>query len=434
MKDLVKITEAMLHVVGFDNASLSSDPFIRADLFNSESGLCFQHVHPLVTIINLESVAPDFRDVQYPLHDANKSYRRGALVTYDGTFYKCKSAIEAHDFDESEWSETSPFSEWLESKVRASISKALFRFCNDKYRDDSLKALVENKYLFDGAGRLTDTITNANNLVGFEVVPIRTKGAITRINKIGLQFTSAGDYTIYLMQSGSSTPIDSQTLHVDTPNSVTWFGKDNGFDGWSLPYSGDSIEPGGSWYVCYRQSELPANSKAVRKVYDWAKGPCGACSRSQMKLRMAWSPHLEIHPFSVNEELLPENHEMWDVEYNIYDYETNYGLNLEVSVECDISDTLIEQRLMFADVIGKQFAVDTLREFVSNPAVRTNRNSINASRPDIIYQLDGDSAAMRPSGLSNELTLALQALELNFKGYDRLCLPCANHGIKIKTT
>ena len=122
-----------------------------------------------------------------------------------------------------------------------------------------------------------------------------------------------------------------------------------------------------------------------------------------------------------------------DVENNQYTYDNNYGLNLEVTVSCDITDFIIEQRMMFQDVIAKQVAVDMLREFAYNSNVRTNRHSINASRLDILYEVDGDSSSMKKSGLSYQLDMAFKAIKLSTSGIDRVCLPCRNNGIKYRT-
>ena len=74
-----------------------------------------------------------------------------------------------------------------------------------------------------------------------------------------------------------------------------------------------------------------------------------------------------------------------------------------------------------------------LREFAYNANVRTNRHSINASRLDILYELDGDSSSMKNSGLNYQLGLAFKAIKLSTSGIDRICLPCKNNGIKYRT-
>lgn len=337
------------------------------------------------------------------------------------------------------WSETNPFSEWLESKTKASIQKAITRYCNEKIAQGTYKTLCENRTLFDGTGRLVDVVKNRKNLVGFEIIPVRAKGVTTKINKIGLQFTEPGEYTLYLMHSSMDAPVKIIKLSKIRKNSIEWFSLSDVY----LPYQSEDNDAGGSWYLCYFQSELPEGSQAIKKDKDWSKEPCNSCSRREYLAWMAWSKYIEVHPFFVNEELVEavdsndgfekQALHLWDVKNNQYTYNNNYGLNLEITISCDITDFIIEQRMLFQDIIAKQVAVDMLREFAYNANVRTNRHSINASRPDILYEIDGDSSSMKKSGLSYQLDMAFKAIKLSTEGIDRVCLPCKNNGVKYRT-
>ena len=382
------IQDKLLNLIGWAPEEFSGIT-IDSSLTKSETGLYFQQAHPLLTLTNLVNIAPDFKNI----------------VTTSGV---------------------DPFSTWLKHKTVASIQKAISRFCSEKLVAGTYKALCENKVLFDGTGRIVDTIVNKNNLVGFEIVPVRSKGVTTVINKIGLQFTMPGKYKLYLMHSSSIEPMRVIELEKKKKG-FEWLEVDNLY----LPYIGAN-DAGGSWYLCYKQSELPEGSKAIKKVKDWSKGPCKSCSRVEYLAWQAWSRYIEIHPFYVNEELI-DGTDLWDIDANQYTYDTNYGINLEVSVMCDITDLIIEQRNLFRDVIMKQVAVDFLREFAYNSNVRTNRHSINASRVEILYELDGDSGSMKKSGLCYQLDLAYKALNISLDGIDRVCLPCNNNGIRFRS-
>lgn len=430
---IIDIQNRLLNVVGWQQSYNTSDINISEALIASESGLYFQNSHPLVTCDNLMSVAPNFANILYPVYDEEKAYIIGEVVKYEELLYKAvkESIGQIPEIGSTYWIETNPFSEWLENKIKASIQKAISRYCTEKIVNNTYKVLCENKVLFDGTGRLVDTVPNTNNLVGFEIVPIRSMGVTTKINRIGLQFTEAGNYTLYLLHSGLDKQYKALTFTKTTKNSIEWFNLDNLY----LPYKSEDV--GGSWYLCYFQSDLPENSKAIKKDRDWSKEPCSACSRREWLSWQAWSKYLEIHPFSIEEDLVnraePSDISLWDVEHNVYTYDNNYGINLDVTVECDITDFIIEQRLLFQDVIQKQFAVDMLREFAYNPNVRTNRHSINASRTEILYELDGDSGSLKKSGLNYQLDLAFKAISLVTEGLDRVCLPCKNNGIKYRT-
>lgn len=423
-----------MHLIGWRQSYDANDGVISEALTQSESGLYYQDAHPLLTLRNLQSIAPDFSNISYPVHSTEETYAKGVVVTDSDKHYKSLKAVPENIqiTDMEYWIETNPFSEWLETKTKACITKAISCYVNEKVAKGTYKTLCEKKTLFDGTGRIYDTIKNKNNLVGFEIVPIRAKGVTTKINRIGLQFSEPGDYTILVMHSSLMEPYYQETFTKRIGNNIEWFTPSQEL---YLPYETDEIDAGGSWYICYVQSQLPTGSQAIRKSRDWSKGPCNECSRHEYETWRIWSKYLEVHPFYVNEELVPivdEQVQLWDVENNLYDYSTNYGLNLDITVACDMTDFIIEQRQMFTDYLSKSLAIDFLREFAYNPNVRTNRHSINASRPDILYEIDGDSSSMKKSGLSYQLELASKAIQVSTEGIDRVCLPCVNHGIKYR--
>ena len=435
MVRIQEIQEGLLHLIGWRQSYDANDGVISEALTQSESGLYYQDVHALLTLQNLQNIAPDFSNIQYPEHSTEEAYAKGVVVTYSGKYYKSLKVVPVNTqiTDIEYWIETNPFSEWLETKTKACITKAINCYVNEKIAKGTYKTLCEKKTLFDGTGRIYDTIKNKNNLVGFEIVPIRAKGVSTKINRFGLQFSKPGDYTILVMHSSLMEPLYQETFTKRVGNNIEWFTPSQEL---YLPYETDEIDAGGSWYICYLQSQLPAESQAIRKSRDWSKGPCNECSRHEYETWSIWSRYIEVHPFYVNEEFVPvvdEQVQLWDVENNIYDYSSNYGLNLDITVACDITDFIIEQKMMFTDYLSKSLAVDFLREFAYNPNVRTNRHSINASRPDILYEIDGDSSSMKKSGMSYQLELASKAIQVSTEGIDRVCLPCVNHGIKYRT-
>lgn len=431
IKDL---NEQLLHLVGWQQSYDTSEVKLSDNLTQSESGMYFQQVHPLLTLPNLMSIAPDFKNTNFPEHDANSSYKEGVVVTLEDKYYKSIKDVPANTeiTNDEYWIETNLFSEWLEDKTKASILKLINKFINMKLADKASKSLIENKTLFDGTGRLTNLATNRDRFVGFEVDTVRSKGVTVKINKIGLQFTRPGKYKVYILHSSCDTPIYSFEFEKLKSNSIEWFKPKEDI---LLPYESQEIDAGGSWYIGYLQSDLPENSQAINRDRDWSTQPCKGCSRQEFLAWQAWSKYIEIHPFYVDEnQLLGEDEQMYfDPEIMNFTYDANYGINLDVSVYCDLTDFIIKQKQLFQDVIAKQVAVDFLREFAYNPNVRTNRRSINASRTDILYELDGDSSSMKHSGLNYELDLALKALNFSTQGLDRVCLPCVNHGLKYRT-
>ena len=216
---IAEIQDKLLHLIGWEQSYDTSDLKISEELTHSESGLYFQQAHPLITLNNLACIAPDFKNVEYPAFDAESDYSKGNLVIKDGKLYKAMFDIKAgssqdEDFssdfnggNSTKWLETNPFSEWLENKTKTSIVKAISRYISESTIKGTTKNMLENRALFDGTSRIVDTIANRRNLVGFEIVPIRSKGITTKINKICLQFTEPGDYRVFIMHSDSEEPV-----------------------------------------------------------------------------------------------------------------------------------------------------------------------------------------------------------------------------------
>lgn len=432
------IKQNLLHLIGWRQNYNVSDFAICDSLTESETGQYYQDVHPLITLDNIRSIAPDFDRVRYESWEEDVAYKKGQIirledesVTYEcsRTSYLYRALTDNVDMPPMEhtesWERIDPFSEWLQDKTGASILKAVENFYSAKIVDRTAKNLLESKVLFDGAGRLADVVRNTNSIVGFEVVPIRAEGVTLKIDKIGVQFNRNGKFNLFIMHT--SSPVPMKTIPVDyTKNgSMQWIDVADMY----LPYMSEETDAGGSWFICYNQNDLPEGMQAVQKNRDWSKEPCATCSRIDYLNWQAWSKYLEIHPFKT-----PSiDGMMWDVQNNVYTYTTNYGLNLKVTLECDITDILISQRRAFQNVIALQLAADMIREFAYNPNFRINRMQQNFSRNELLYELDGDSTSNKKGGILYRLDKAMEAVKIDTTGINRICLPCSNDGIRYRT-
>lgn len=441
------IQDSLLGLVGWKQTDdANPDLLLSSNLLGSESGLYYQQAHPLLTLNNMASIAPDFSDYTKPEYDEATTYFKDQVVKVSTTveetttvkYFKAIEDVpvnmkpEVADGWPNYWIETSPFSEWLEDKTRATIYKAVYQYLNGKQNKGTYKNLLEDRILFDVTTRISDKITNTESLVGFEILPARARGVTIKVNKIGLHFSTPGTYKVYIMHSSRQLPVHVLTFTKTLANTCEWFKT----DGLYLPYiESENDAVAGSWYVCYLQSELPANSQAINRSYDWSGITCRTCNRRDYEAYLAWSKYMEINPFRVNNNdfsMEDESLALWDVEDMQYFTDKTWGLNLDITVGCDLTDFIVDQRWLFQDVLMKQMAVDALREFVYNPNVRTNRHSVNAGRTEILYEIDGDSSSMRESGLAYELKQAFDAISLATSGINRVCLPCCNHGLRYK--
>ena len=434
---LYDIQEALLPVVGWEQDYNPQNQIDNA-LTQSESGLTFQGAHPLVTLSNIRAIMPDDHLYKYPVWSATAAYLAGAKVQNNGVVWRAINANTGSEpvADNPDWEEYNMVSDFVRQLTVNGINTMVQTFIQQKQLNEETKSLLERRTFFDGAARLAATIDPAGKIVGFEIVPVRAMGVTTKIERIGLQMIGAvGKVRLYLFHSSQVAPM--RIIDLDFTNSnggFQWFTPSTPL---YLPYipgsDGDGNDAGGAWFLCYNQNELPAGMRALNVSKDWSVEPCQTCLGGSIESWRQMTKYLQVSPFGIRAPLdFDEYPEMFDIGEIGYTNTMNYGMNLEISVGCDLTDFIISQRQIFATVIQKQVAANVLRTIAMNPDVRVNRNQVNVTRDELLYELDGAPTG-RASGLGYELKQAYKALTLDTRGLDRICLQCNNHGVKYRT-
>ena len=428
---IADIQNALLPLVGWHQ---DYDPQKQIDetLTHSESGLYYQDAHPLMTLQNVRSIMPDGFKFQYQEWEADVHYRKGDKRSYDGVVYKATDDNVNEQPDTSDkWEVFNIVSDFIKEQTLSGIAQTVQTFLQIKGLLRESKSLLERRTFFDGAGRLTNYQQPQGKLVGFEINPVRAMGVTAKIERIGLQMVGAtGTVRVYLFHSSQVDPIYYQDLEFTKENGgFQWFDMTD----WYMPYISEKNNSGGSWYLVYNQNDLPEGMMAINATKDWSREPCMTCNAGSVEAWRELTKYLRISPFKVGAlETFDQYPEMWDIEDNIYTNTANYGLNVEVSVACDLSQFIIDQRDIFATVLQRQVAASMLRTMALNPDVRTNRNQSNVSQQGILYELDGNPQG-RATGIGYELKKAYEALDLDTRDIDRICLTCRPIGVRYRT-
>ena len=437
MVRLQDIQAALMPVVGWQqdyNPQNQIDP----DLCRSESGLTFQGAHPLCTLANVRSIMPDDYLFKYPNWNNQSAYPAGAKVKHKNVVYIAIAANSGADPEENPeyWKPYNFVSDFVRQLMVNGINTAGQTFIQEKQLQQETRDLLERRTFFDGAARLAATIDPAGKIVGFEIVPVRSMGVTTKIERIGLQMVGAtGKVKLYLFHSSQVAPMREIELDfTNTKGGFQWFTPETPI---YLPYipgtDGDGNDSGGAWFLCYNQNDLPAGMQALNVSKDWSVEPCQTCLGGSIESWREMTKYLQVSPFGIHAPAdFAEYPEMFDIGQIGYTNTMNYGLNVEISVGCDLTDFIISQRQIFATVIQKQVAASVLRTIAMNPDVRVNRNQVNVTRDELLYELDGAPQG-RPTGLGYELKQAYRALSIDTRGLDRVCLQCNNHGVKYRT-
>ena len=430
---LQEIQSALMPVVGW-RQDYNPQNQIDDSLCQSESGLTFQGAHPLCTLENVRSIMPDDYLYRYPEWVAG-AYAAGAKVQYNGTVYKAQRAVVLSDGapgTDDAWAEFNMVSDFVQQLTEDGINTAVQQFLQRKQLNNETRNLMERRTLFDGAARLQAVIDPRSKIVGFEIVPVRAMGVTTKIERIGLQMVGGtGIIKLYLFHSSQVAPVKTIELnYTNASGGFQWFTPSEPI---YLPYIGTDTDAGGAWFLCYNQNDLPFGMQALNVSKDWSVEPCQTCLGGSIESWRQITKYLQVSPFAISApEDFAEFPEMFDIGEVGYTNTMNYGINLELSVGCDLTDFIISQRQIFANVIQKQVAANVLRTIAMNPDVRVNRNQVNVTRDELLYELDGAPQG-RASGLGYELKQAYDALSLDTRGLDRICLSCNNHGVKYRT-
>lgn len=438
------IQDALFSLVGWEQSYVPTkaiDPSFEA----SESGLVFQAAHPMMTLDNIQSIMPEDYIDQYPEWNNILVYHVGSKVQHEGICWVAQienTNVEPPasdfngdfnaDFGGDTWRPYNILNDYLTRLTNNGIATVVQTFLQMKGLQRETKNLLERRPFFDGAGRLASRAQNRNKLVGFEITPVRAMGVTTKLESIGLQmYGGTGTVKMYLFHSSQVDPIATFDLNFTRTNGgFQWFSLKDVY----LPYISDETGAGGSWYLLYNQDDLPTGMQAVNFAKDWSREPCGTCNQGSIADWRAITKYLNISPFcTAAPTTYAQFPELPDIGTLAYTNTQNYGINCIVSIGCDLTDFIISQRAIFATVLQRQVAATALRTMAMNPDVRVNRNQSNASKMELLYEIDGNTQSPRESGLGYELRKAYEALSIDTQGIDRVCLQCNNHGVKYTT-
>lgn len=426
------IQEAFRGLVGWEKGYTDEDRLDDA-LTESMSGLVYQGAHPLVTLENVRAVMPETYPMRYAQWKADEAYDEGSKVRMGMDVYRATVINQGVSPAEDDvvWEHFNILNDYLLEMQDRCTAQVVQTFMQTKSILKESKSLLERRTFFDGAGRINASIEPKGRIVGFEITPAYAMGVTANVGRVGLQFTGGtGKVRLYLFHSSRSVPMKVQEVeYTRTNGGFQWFDLTD----WYLPYISDEKNSGGTWYLCYNEDELPVGMEAINVSKDWSREPCGTCNIGDLAGWRELTKYLNISPFRVRASedfsLYPE---LWDIEENVYTNTTNYGLNCEVTVACDLTDFIIRERDIFASVMQRQMAATLLRTLALNPHVRVNRNQSNASRNELLYEVDGNTEG-RATGLGYDLRKAYEALDIDTRGIDRICLTCRPVGVKYRT-
>ncbi len=420
-------------LIGFRQNVNPDYPNLSPGLLASSSGLYVQDEHPLLCIENLDQALKNYDHFNFPVYAIGTTYNTGDQVRYSNNL-----VYESLDDDNignaptasgsTHWVEINLFSQRLDSFLKGSAAKVLADIFVEKKIAGATKSVFESVQVFDGSGAIIDKEIKSGRFVGYALRMFTARDLTAVIRRLGTQFSQANpDFKLYVFHSSQSVPLKVFNLALSKSNAFEWTRLlDSGQD-YLLRYLSDDHGPGGMFFIGYYEDDLVG--QAINREYSFSIPPtCGSCSASFYYYEQ-WSKYFEILPFSVKASnlvgLLPTDIGgpfLWDMNQMEISYSRNFGLNLDISMRCDVTDFLCREANIFSNILIKQVTVDLLNAI----AFSTRNNAIAKETRDMaMYALNNKDN--NTPGVLKQLEKAKAAINIDTSDLNSDCLPCANN-------
>jgi hypothetical protein len=428
MYDAQTLKDAFKGLVGFEQPNDPTYPVLAPYVLQSTSGRIVNHVHPLCSIENIYNSIPEF-DL-YTYQDwTNRAYKQGEVVKLGGNLYRAKKNILAgypapdasadSEFDEDFdgvsfavnylWDATDPFSEYLNKKMEVAIIQMVSEFIRQKKLDGANRTLIDSQILFDGIGSFNDREIKSGRFVGFEISLSSQQGIQAIFSQVGLQADAAqSTLQFYLFHSSVEEALKTFTISIAKASSFNWIDVQDAM----LKFYENTHDAAGFFYFGYFEDDL--TGQAIRKAYDFINGPCLTCSEYNRNAFNRWSKYIKIRPFYAPASAL-DGTNIFDITKIQYDPQNNFGINIALSVYCDMTEFFILNKGLFADAYAMKIASLLLKEI----AYSTRMTAIS-DKNRAIAMADIDMNAK--SAWIQEYINELRALSVDFSGLSSKCL------------
>jgi hypothetical protein len=344
------IINCLRGLIGFEQPYNDEVVTLDNDLSNSASGLYINNLHPLLTYENILACAEHFERTNVRAWSSTVNYQAGALSKSGALIYQAlKPGINHAVNDDEYWKPTNLLSAYLRRVYDAASHKLFNTIFTQKKLHEVAKSILGSVQLFEGVGNLSGRITKNNRLVGLRI-KLLNPDTVANILEIGLQLdTAQANVKVYLYHSQSNEPL--HTFEINHTKSLTFQ--------WHAVVA-QLNNTAGYYYLVYKESELTGS--AVRKEITFTSTPsCGSCSDAiiNAQLYSKWHRYISIQPFYVNSYVGPG---LWDESQEMYYKETNWGMNIRMAVQCDVSNILCTYKSVLTNPLSQQITVDLLNE------------------------------------------------------------------------
>lgn len=408
-------TYSLIGLVGLRQTSDPEYPTLPPALLESRSKRYLQDQHTLLNISNIDQCAVNFDHFDYTAYSAGTQYTQGDKVSRSGSNYEYINPVPSTGNtppNTTYWRAYTPETEYLLNRQKQAVTETLDDCFNEKKTKQLTKTVFNEISLFTGNGNVNRKEINAGKFVGFQIKMIDSRGLMVLISRIGVQVSGTPTFNVYVYHSSQVAHIATVEIVNGTANSFQWTSSEI-----ELRFLSADYDSGGTYIIGYYQDDLGV-AQAILKDYNWGTGPCGDCNQASMNLYKQWSQFIEIDPFEIASGYLNGTN-LPNLDHISYNYSSNYGLNLNLSVRCDLTSYIKENELQLAQAIGLKWALLQLNDIAYN--VRSNKIS-EMTKQLALMEMD----VKKHDSIVNKYERALKAMSIDFSSLDPVCMPCDN--------
>lgn len=382
--------------------------------------------HPLITIENLYMTAKNYAAFTFPAYVPATIYAKGTKVSSGGLVYESlinQNQGNAPAASPDQWEAVDLFSLYLERLFDSSAEELVNDVMTAKKGRREAKSLLSQMRFYEGYGNLDDLIINENKLVGVMIELKRSQNLVAIIEQIGLQLTAENpELKIYIYNTSKKDAILTLTLNHDEAGSFQWHSPDSTV---ALHYLTTEYDAGSAFFVMYDQRALIG--QAINRQMNFHLAPCGGCSGYNLSAYNRLSKYLYVRACSVafadrsGIGAIGEPDTLWDIRATRFNENTNYGLNFDFSVRCDLSAFIVRQKKRFAFALRDKITVKLLEHMVF--ATRVN---IIDEKTRMMANTALVSIAQGGQGLRDQAIEQMKSVDFELSNLDDTCMPCNN--------
>lgn len=314
---------------------------------------------------------------------------------------------------------------FLDETVDAACADVLNQIATHKNLTATGKDIVTSKLIYQQVIRGSE-IVNEGRFCGVQFKINDSEGIRATINRVGLYLTAAQpNLTLYLFNSLQPDSITTVNYTSTKANSFQWLETREDL---KIDFDDGSDNSGAIWYLGYYQDDLVGNAVQY-KTLNWINGYCGTCgnvSNSSKSFKQV-SKYVNMMPFYVASGSLPPVGEMFDPNDIVYSSANNFGFNFNITVSCNLTRFWIDNRLSFADAIGKTVSMKVLEMIAKSSQSSGVEQNL---QPMALRDLEADKETKATTFLS-KVKRSIEVMVLDEGNVsNNPCLPCARKGAR----